>query len=346
MLLSQIIHQIGGQLYGQDKEVTSVASLDVATSNEISFLSNPKYHSQLQKSGAGAIILHEKMLDKLPEHGSAIVVADPYLYFAKVARLFTPIVLASGKVHPKAVIADTAVVPKSCEVGANAVIGEHVVLGEGCRILAGTVIEDWCVLGDEVLLHANVTVYSHVLIGNRVEIHSGSVIGADGFGLAWDKDNNAWFKIPQVGRVILEDDVEIGANTTVDRGAINDTVIKQDAKIDNLVQIAHNVQIGRHTAIAGCTGIAGSTQIGDNCTIGGAAMFVGHIHIANKTFIGGGTLVSHSIHEAGHYASSYPLQTHKDWVRNAVHVRRLNDMNKRLKELEIQAQSAETETEK
>ncbi len=346
MLLSDIIHQLGGQLTGQDQDVTAVASLDLATSCEISFLSNPKYHSQLQSSQAGAIIVHEKMRDKLPQHVCAIVVDDPYLYFAQVAKLFTPPVIANGKIHTKAVVADSAIVPSSCEIGANAVIGDGVVLGERCRILAGTVIEENCQLGNDVCLHANVTVYPNVVIGNRVEIHSGAVIGADGFGLAWDKGNQAWFKIPQTGRVVLEDDVEIGANSTVDRGAINDTVIKQDAKIDNLVQIAHNVHIGSHTAIAGCTGIAGSTHIGDNCTIGGAAMFVGHIEVADRTFIGGGTLVSHSIKEAGHYASSYPLQTHKDWVRNAVHVRRLNDMSKRLKALEAEGVAPELDMDK
>ncbi len=344
MLLSQIVHQLGGKLIGPDNEVASVASLDLATQNQISFLSNPKYASQLNDTSAGAVILHEKMLAKRSEQTSVIVADDPYLYFAKVARIFSPIVVSSGKIHPKATVAVSATVPDSCEIGANVVIGENVVLGENCRILAGTVVEDGCHFGDDVVLHANVTIYPQVVMGNRVEVHSGSVIGADGFGLAWDKSEKAWFKIPQTGRVVLEDDVEIGANATVDRGAINDTIIRQDAKIDNLVQVAHNVHIGQHTVIAGCTGIAGSTHIGDNCTIGGAAMFVGHIEVADGTFIGGGTLVSHSIREAGHYASSYPLQMHKDWVRNAVHVRHLNDINKRLKLLESQAKEPDLKT--
>ena len=167
-----------------------------------------------------------------------------------------------------------------------------------------------------------------------MEIHSGSVIGGDGFGNAWDAQARAWYKIPQLGGVVIGNDVEIGANTTIDRGALSDTVIGEGARIDNLVQIAHNVKIGAHTAIAGCVGIAGSTEIGAYCIIGGAAMFVGHIQIADRTVIGGGTLVSHSIKEAGHYASSYPLQTHKEWVRNAVHVRHLHEWHKTLKRLD------------
>ncbi|MBP6115662.1 MAG: UDP-3-O-(3-hydroxymyristoyl)glucosamine N-acyltransferase [Neisseriaceae bacterium] len=335
LLLSQIVTQLGGELVGPDVSVTKVAPLDSAQAEQISFLANPKYRHSLEASRAGAVIVSQKMGTELVPAGmSAIVTQDPYLYFAKVARLFTPVPQAQGVVHPTAVIMPGAIVPASCDVGAQVYIGEDAVLGEGCRILPGTVIEAGCVLGDEVCLHANVTLYPQCVLGNRVEVHSGTVIGADGFGMAWDKTQ--WFKIPQTGRVILADDVEVGANTTIDRGALDDTVIHTGAKIDNLVQIAHNVQVGAHSAIAGCTGIAGSTKIGAYCTIGGAAMFVGHIEVADKTFIGGGTLVSKSIDEPGHYASSYPLARHKDWVRNAVHLRHLNDMAKKIKQLEQQ----------
>ncbi|MBP6561947.1 MAG: UDP-3-O-(3-hydroxymyristoyl)glucosamine N-acyltransferase [Neisseriaceae bacterium] len=345
LLLSHIVTQLGGELVGPDVSVTKVAPLDSAQAEQISFLANPKYRHSLDASRASAVIVSEKLgVAIVPEGMSAIVTRDPYLYFAKVARLFHPVIDAQGVQHPTAVVAATAVVPASCDLGAHAYIGEHVVLGEGCRILPGVVIEADCVLGAKVCLHANVTLYPQCVLGDRVEIHSGSVIGADGFGMAWDETK--WFKIPQTGRVILADDVEVGANTTIDRGALDDTVIHTGAKIDNLVQIGHNVHVGAHTAIAGCTGIAGSTKIGAYCTIGGAAMFVGHIEVADKTFIGGGTLVSKSIDAPGHYASSYPLATHKDWVRNAVHLRHLNDMAKRIKQLEQQLASQDAVKEK
>lgn len=334
--LTQITSELGGTLQGCDITIVRVAPLDQAQSNEISFLANPKYRKTLDSSKAGAVIVTESVAQTLPESLSLIVTTDPYLYFAKVARLFTPKLQAASDIHASAVIDKSALIPKSCEIGANAVIGTNVSLGERCRILPGCVIENDCTLGNDVVLHANVTLYSNVVLGNDVEIHSGAVIGSDGFGLAWDKTE--WFKIPQTGRVVLEDGVEVGANTTIDRGALADTIIRTGAKIDNLVQIAHNVEIGEHTVIAGCTGIAGSSKIGAYCSIGGAAMFVGHIEVADKTYIGGGTLVSKSLNTPNHYASSYPISTHKDWVRNAVHLRHLNDMVKRLATLEKQLQ--------
>ncbi len=332
--LSELVARLGGQWRGQDVVVQRVAPLDSADAEAISFLSNPKYRQQLDCSAAAAVIVSERTAADLAPERNLIVAADPYLYFAQVARLFHPVQAARASVHATAVIEAGASVPASCEIGAHVYIGADVVLGEACRILAGCVVEAGCVLGDGVLLHPNVTLYPHTVLGQRVEIHAGSVIGADGFGLAWDKANNEWFKIPQTGRVVVGDGVEIGANSCIDRGALDDTVIGAGVKIDNLVQIAHNVHIGAHTAIAACVGISGSTRIGAYCTIGGAAMFVGHITVADKTFVGGGTLVSHSLKEAGHYASSYPLQSHKDWTRNAVHVRHLNEMNKRIKSLE------------
>jgi UDP-3-O-[3-hydroxymyristoyl] glucosamine N-acyltransferase len=199
------------------------------------------------------------------------------------------------------------------------------------------VIGDDCQIGDDVTLYPNVTVYQGCRVGNRVTIHAGAVVGSDGFGLAWAGDH--WYKIPQTGRALIGDDVEIGANTTIDRGAMADTVIANGAKIDNLVQIAHNVQVGEHTAIAGCVGIAGSTHIGAYCTIGGAAMLVGHIEIADKTHIGGGTLVSKSIRKPDNYASSFPLSTMKDWLANAVHLRHLDDLVNRVKQLEAEVKT-------
>ena len=337
--LSQIVAQLGGEFQGADVAIAAVAPAAAAQASDITFLANPKYKQDIIDSQAGAIIVSPKIADSLPEK-NLIIAVDPYLYFAKVARLFHPIVKARAGVHETAVIEPTAVVPESCEIGANVYIGEHTILGESCRILANSIIEHDCILGDECVLYPNVTIYYGCQLGNRVQLHSGSVIGADGFGLAFAGDS--WFKIPQTGNVILGDDVEIGANTTVDRGAMSATKIGRGSKLDNQIQIAHNCQIGEHTVIAACTGISGSTKIGNYCVIGGGVGTVGHIEIADKTQIGGGTSVTHSITESGtHYASIFPMLTYREWAKNAVHIHHLNEMNKRLKELEKRLENSE-----
>ncbi|OSI12457.1 UDP-3-O-(3-hydroxymyristoyl)glucosamine N-acyltransferase [Neisseria canis] len=329
--LSQIVAELGGEWRGEDIAVSGVRPLDSAEANHIGFLANPKYKATVAESSAGAVIVSPKVADEF-NNRNLIIAADPYLYFAKTARLFSPIVKANSGIHPTAVIEPSATVPAGCEIGAHAYIGANTVLGEGCRILAGAVVEHDCTLGNEVVIHPNAVIYHGCTLGNRVEIHGGSVIGADGFGLAFAGDS--WFKIPQTGGVTLHDDVEIGANSMIDRGAMTDTVVGRGTKIDNQVQIGHNCQIGEHTVIAACAGISGSTKIGSYCIIGGAAMFVGHIEIADKTTIGGGTAVTHSIKEPGHYATCYPMQTHKEWARNAVHIRHLSEMSKKIKQLE------------
>ncbi|QMT31989.1 UDP-3-O-(3-hydroxymyristoyl)glucosamine N-acyltransferase [Alysiella filiformis] len=332
--LSQIVEKLGGQWRGDDVAIRAVAPAAKAQSHEITFLANPKYKQDVHDSAAGAIIVAEKNADLFPQR-NLIVVADPYLYFAQVARLFYPIVAAKAGVHPTAVIEPSATVPASCEIGAHVYIGANAVLGERCRILANTVVEHDCVLGDETVLHPNVTIYHGCKLGKRVEIHSGSVIGADGFGLAFTGKD--WFKIPQTGAVHLGDDVEVGANTTIDRGAMSDTVVGKGTKIDNLIQLAHNCQVGEHTVIAAMTGISGSTKIGSYCVIGGGVGTVGHIEIADKTHIGGGTNITHSVNESGqHIASIFPMLPYKEWARNAVHIKNLNEMHKRIKELEKQ----------
>lgn len=330
--LTEITARFGGELIGQDTVIAAVAPAAQARADEITFLANPKYRQEVSDSQAAAIIVSTKAAEHFPGR-TLIITADPYLYFAKVARLFHPIQAAQPGIHPSAVIESSATVPASCEIGTNVYIGANTVLGERCRILANSVIEHSCTIGDETVLHPNVTVYHGCTLGQRVEIHSGSIIGADGFGLAFAGDS--WFKIPQTGAVTLGDDVEIGANTTIDRGAMNDTRIGRGSKIDNLVQIAHNCEIGEHTVIAACTGISGSTKIGSYCILGGGVGTVGHIEIADKTTIGGGTSITHSIKESGsHYASIYPTQTHKEWARNAVHIKNLHEMHKRIKDLE------------
>ena len=332
--LSQITARLGGQVRGADTAVSAVQPLDKATAADISFLANPKYKHEVHASGAGAVIVSEKAAAEF-EGRSLIVAADPYLYFAKVARLFSPVVKAAGGVHPTAVIEPSATVPASCEIGANVYIGANTVLGEGCRILAGAVIEHDCTLGNETVVRANAVIYYGCTLGKRVEIHSGAVIGADGFGLAFAGDS--WFKIPQTGAVTLGDDVEIGSNTNIDRGAMSDTTVGCGTKIDNQVQIGHNCKIGSHTVIAAKTGISGSVTIGNYCIIGGGVGTVGHIAIADKTTIGGGTSVTHSITESGtHVAGIFPMSSYRDWARNAVHIHRLNDTAKRIRQLEQQ----------
>lgn len=338
---SELVQQLGGTLVGSDVTVQQLTSLQKATKSDISFLSNPRLRKEAMESQAGILIVTEKSAATLSGR-TLIITDDPYLYFARVARLFHPIKAPKEGIHPTAVIASSAQIAADCEIGAHVVIGENTVIGAGCRILAGTVIEEDCVLGDHCLIHANVTIYHGCHLGNRVELHSGCVIGADGFGLAWDKQHNEWFKIAQVGAVTLGDDVEIGANTTVDRGAIEDTIVDKGAKIDNQIMIGHNDKIGAHVAIAGCAGIAGSTEIGAYSIIGGAAMIGGHLTIPPKTTIGAATSVSHSIKESGHYASIFPLQTHKDWVKNAAHIRHLHEMNQKIKLLEQQLNHIET----
>ncbi|QEY24963.1 UDP-3-O-(3-hydroxymyristoyl)glucosamine N-acyltransferase [Neisseria animalis] len=330
--LSQITAELGGEWRGEDITVTAVQPLSHAQAQHISFLANPKYKADVHGSSAGAVIVSEKAAGEFAGR-NLIVAADPYLYFAKVARLFSPVVKAAAGIHQTAVVEPSATVPASCEIGAHAYIGANTILGEGCRILAGAVVEHDCKLGNEVVLHPNAVVYYGCTLGNRVEIHSGAVIGADGFGLAFA--GASWFKIPQTGGVTLGDDVEIGSNSNIDRGAMSDTVIGTGTKIDNQVQIGHNCTIGAHTVIAAQAGISGSTTIGSYCIIGGGVGTVGHIEIADKTNIGGGTCITHSIKESGqHIASLYPMQTHKEWAKNAVHIRHLSEMNKRIKQLE------------
>ncbi|MGF6147011.1 UDP-3-O-acylglucosamine N-acyltransferase [Kingella potus] len=332
--LSQITAKLGGQVRGEDIAVRAVRPLDEAEAADISFLANPKYKHDMHASRAGAVIVSEAAAAGL-EGRSLIVAADPYLYFAKVARLFSPVAKARGGIHPTAVIEPTAKVPASCEIGAHTYIGANTVLGEGCRILAGAVVEHDCTLGDEVVVRPNAVIYYGCALGKRVEIHSGAVIGADGFGLAFD--GGSWFKIPQTGAVTLGDDVEIGSNTNIDRGAMSDTTVGCGTKIDNQVQIGHNCKIGSHTVIAAKTGISGSVTVGSYCIIGGGVGTVGHIEIADKTTIGGGTSVTHSITASGqHIAGIFPMSSHKEWARNAVHISRLSDTSKRIKQLEQQ----------
>jgi UDP-3-O-[3-hydroxymyristoyl] glucosamine N-acyltransferase len=262
-----------------------------------------------------------------------VVCDNPYLYFAKVSALFNPPQSAKPGVHKTAVVERGTKIPVSASVGAGAYIGSRVKLGRAVVIGSGCCIGDDVEIGAGSRLHARVTIYSASRLGQRALVHSGVVIGADGFGIALD--DGRWHKIPQIGRVVIGNDVEIGANTCVDRGALDDTVIEDGVKLDNLIQVAHNVHIGAHTAIAGCTGIAGSTRIGKHCVIGGAASIVGHLDIADRVVILAGALVTKSIMQAGTYGG-HPAQNSRSWTHNMARLRNLDALNERVRRIEQQ----------
>ncbi len=339
--LSDLVQQLGGELRGKDVYVNHLAPLDAADEGAISFLSNPKLKPELTSTAAAAVIVTANDAEGLiiPH----IVTTDPYLYFAKVGQLFKPLPKAMPGIHASAVIAEDAHIDPGAE------IGPQVVIESGARIGAGTIIKAACVIGANVeigtdcLFYPRVTVYENCSIGNRVIIHAGAVIGSDGFGNAWARDH--WEKIPQLGRTIVGDDVEIGANTTIDRGALGDTIISSGARIDNLIQIGHNVEIGRCTAIAACTGIGGSTKIGAGCMIGGGVGISGHLKITDRVVVLGGSNVPSNIEESGVYGGSVtPIMPQTVWRRNAVHYSHLDQLVKRIKELEKKIGRAENET--
>jgi UDP-3-O-[3-hydroxymyristoyl] glucosamine N-acyltransferase len=329
--LVEIVARLGGELVGNgDVAIRQVAPLERARADEIGFISQAKYLKQLEGTRAGAVILAPDARDatSLPR----ILSANPHLYFARVSALLNPLPLVTPGVHPRASVAVSANVDPSAQIEAGAVVGKGARIGARSVIGPNTVIGENAVVGEDCRFYGNVTVYHDCRIGHRVILHSGCVIGSDGFGLA--PDQGRWEKIPQIGRVILGDDIEVGAGTTIDRGALDDTVIEDGVKLDNLIQVAHNVKIGAHTAIAACTGIAGSAKIGRHCTIGGAAMIFGHIEIADGTRISTNTLITKSLTKPGTYTSALPFSEHEVWQRNAVHLRHLDKLAERIKHLE------------
>ena len=335
--LASIVERFGGELIGDKNiSITQVAPLDLAQPCHLSFLSQPKYHSQLEKTKAGAVILgrEARNLTSLPR----IICDDPYVYFAKVSAFLNPAKTPPPGIHPSAMIATSARVPATATIGAHACIGENVVLGEQAVIGPGCCLSNGVKIGEASFLHPHVVIYHECVIGDRVILHSGVVIGSDGFGMAMDEGR--WLKIPQIGRVIIGNDVEIGANTTVDRGAMGDTVIEDGVRLDNQIQIGHNVRIGAHTAIAACVGIAGSTKIGRYCRIGGAAMIGGHLQIADNVTISGATAVAKPIPKAGTYTSVYPFESHPEWLKNAAHLRHLHELAKKIRAIEAKGKKS------
>jgi len=343
--LGQLATEHGAQVVGDpDLPVRGLAPLDQAGPDQLSFLSNPLYLAQAAASGAAAVIVSAADLERLRAEGHAdgrnwIVARNPYVTFARIAQRFDREANADTRtgIDPRASVAADAVVPASCFIGPNVVIESGARLGERVRILANSVVGAGAQVGDDTLVYANVSIYHGCAVGARCILHSGVVIGADGFGFAPDigPAGVEYVKIPQTGRAVLGNDVEVGANTAIDRGAMADTVIEDGCKLDNQVQIAHNVRVGAHTVIAGCAAIAGSTRVGRFCVIGGSANFAGHLNIADRTTVSGGTSITKSITKpGGHYTSVFPFLPHGEWERNAAIVRGLSKLRERVMQIE------------
>jgi len=321
LTLREIVAKLGGEAVGEaGAPLTGVATLDSAGPGDIAFLANPRYRARLATTRAGAVILGPGDLEAA--RGPCIVSDNPYAYYARTVALFHPAPPVKPGIHPLAQVDAGARVDAGAQVDAFAVIGPGTTVGKGARVGSHCVIGRNVAIGPDTALNPRVTIYDDCKLGSRVIVHSGAVIGADGFGMA--RDGGRWIKIPQVGAVRIGDDVEIGANTTIDRGALDDTVIEEGAKLDNQIQVAHNCVIGAHTVIAGCTGISGSVTIGRNCMIGGGVGLVGHISICDHVTISGFSLITKSITQPGTYTSGLPFMPHAEWLRNAVHLRRLD----------------------
>ena len=329
--LTDIAARFGGQVLGEgNTSIHQVATLDSAQDGNITFLASSKYRAQLSTTRAEAIILGEADADStsLPR----IVCDNPYAYFAKVSAFLNQLPKPMPGIHPSAVIGEGAQIDPSAQISAHVVIGSNAFIGSGCVIMEGCSIGEGVTIGESSRLYPHVVVYHDCVLGQRLIVHSGVVIGADGFGIAMEEGR--WLKIPQIGRVVIGDDVEIGANTTIDRGVLDDTIIEEGVKMDNQIQIAHNVRIGAHTAIAGCVGIAGSATIGRYCRIGGSAGILGHLKIADHVEISSYTLIGKSIHEPGSYTGIFPFSKYEEWRKNASHLRHLDALADKVKVLQ------------
>ena len=331
LTLAQIALHVDGVIIGDAEcEISNVSTLQAANRQQISFLANSKYKKYLPTSQAGAVIVSKEMAELVKN--SAIVVDDPYVAYAKIATLLNPPKKITTGISPTAMIEAGVTILKTVSIGPQVVIEANVKLADRVIIGAGTVLQDGVIIGEGTLIAANVTICHGVEIGKNVVIHPGVVIGADGFGIVNDKGK--WIKIPQIGGVKIGNDVEIGANTTVDRGAIEDTVIGDGVKLDNQIQVGHNVFIGNNTVIAGCSGIAGSTIIGENCIIGGGVGIGGHIEIADNVIITGMSMVTKSLTKAGIYSSGIPAEPSSQWHKNVVRYRQMDKLTARVKKLE------------
>jgi UDP-3-O-[3-hydroxymyristoyl] glucosamine N-acyltransferase len=314
--VAEIVQRLGGECFGDTERVIDrIATLEAAGSSQIAFLANPRYRAQLATTQAGCVIVSPALAQEAVARSTAIVTPDPYLYYARLSQWWaaSDSALRPG-VHPSAVVELGAQIDASATIGALCYVGADAVIGAGTRIASRVTVGERCV------------------IGQRCILHSGVVIGADGFGFA--PHEGRWEKIAQLGAVRIGNDVEVGANTCIDRGALDDTVIEDGVKLDNLIQIGHNVRIGAHTAMAGCVGVAGSAKIGARCTVGGSAGILGHLEIADDVHISSFSLVTRSIAKPGHYTGVFPLDDNASWEKNAATLRQLHSMRDRLRALE------------
>ncbi|MFL0796511.1 MAG: UDP-3-O-(3-hydroxymyristoyl)glucosamine N-acyltransferase [Cellvibrionaceae bacterium] len=330
-LLSEIAELVGAQLEGEDKTITGLATLQEAQSQDLSFLANPAYKKYLAVTSAGAVLVHPKQSELCPTN--ALITDNPYLAYAKISRLFDPYWESDSGIHPTAQIDPSATLGEQVSIAAGVVIGKNVVISDGVAIAANTVIGEDSQIGKRTRLASNVSVYAGVTIGSDCVIHSSSVIGADGFGFSPSADG--WQRIHQIGGVAIGNRVEIGACTTIDRGALSDTIIEDGVIIDNHVQIAHNVVLGKNSALAGCAAVAGSSEIGPNCTLAGGAAVLGHLKVGAGSHITSRALLTKSI-EGGSYSSGTPIDNTQKWRKNAARFSQLDDLARRLIKLEKQ----------
>ncbi len=331
LTLGELADKVGGKVVGdRQTTISCVATLQNAKPSSIAFLANRSYRKYLVDTKASAVILSREDADLCPV--DAIVTESPYLAYARIAALLNPDAPVEPGIHPTAVVSENARVDPTAWVGPQVVIEDRADIGANVFVGPGCVIGQGAQIGAATRLVANVTICHHCVIGQRVIIHPGVVIGSDGFGIA--NDDGVWVKVPQLGIVRIEDDVEIGANTSIDRGALDDTIIGEGAKLDNQIQIAHNVRVGAHTAIAGCVGIAGSATIGAHCALGGGVGVVGHLHIADHVQVTGMSMVTRSIEKPGVYSSGTPLQPNDLWHKNFARFRHLDELARRIRALE------------
>lgn len=318
LALGFIVEQLGGRLHGSpDTVISGLAPLTTAGSGDISFLSHPRYISQLSQSQAACIIVSQAHASSAIERGCCLVVDNPYLYWAGLTQLWREHVLPHEEhvmIHSSAVVSKTAVIHPTARIGPLCVVEDGASIGAGSWLTSRVTVSSGCVIGENCILHPGV------------------VIGADGFGFALDQGQ--WIKIEQFGGVRIGNEVEIGANTCVDRGAIEDTVIEDGVKLDNLIQIGHNVHIGKHTAMAGCVGVAGSAKIGAHCTVGGGAVILGHLELADHVHVSAASVVTHSLLKPGTYSGVFPIDENAAWQKNAASLRQLNALRERIRRLE------------
>ena len=337
--LAELARRLDLELRGDEShELDGIGTLSEAAPTELTFLANRAYRNQLADTGAGAVILAEADVEQCPVN--CLIASDPYLAFARAAKLFDRRPVQGAGVHPSAVIDDTADIGQDVSIGPATVVGAGVRIGPRSIIGPGCVVADHVHLGADCRILANVTLMDGVRLGQRVIVHPGAVIGADGFGLAFAGDR--WEKVPQLGSVIIGDDCEIGANATIDRGAIGDTVLEEDVRIDNLVQVAHNVRIGAHTAIAACSGISGSSRVGRYVLIAGQSGIAGHLEIADRVTIAAKSAVMKSITEPGAtWSSTLPARPIRAWQKSVAQLNRLDRLAEKVRGLEKKTRKPE-----